>query len=90
MSDSPTVGSTYVDDTGCTLLVTDVQPHSKLDRHVVGLVNAKPYACSFQTFAVIWAARPVREEIHPPLVEDSKPRTQLYDGTRALPYTRRS
>ena len=95
----PTVGSRYVDSTGRTLRVTQVEPGSRQERHVQGEVLGRPYACDLRTFDVVWRAGALDEAgvllaLPPeqPIAAQAthQPVTPLYtsDG-KALPYTRR-
>lgn len=71
----PSIGSTWVDATGRTLHVTDVQPGSRLGRHVIGTINREAYACDLPTFDAVWRERRVAEES-----EFQRPRQQYVGG----------
>lgn len=91
----PTPGSVYVDDTGRTLHVVSVNPGDRAERHVVGYLalgeRKQDYACSIQTFDVVWSERRVSAPGEQVSLVPGKPAvTKLYDGTRALKYTRRA
>jgi hypothetical protein len=65
MIEFPTIGSVWTDSTGRTLRVDDVQPKSRLGRHVVGCLllgnRTEPYACDLPTFELVWRERKVCE-----------------------------
>lgn len=99
MSDWPTIGSTWVDSTGRTLVVREIQPKSRLDRHVVGTCDGRDYACSGPTFDAVWRAGAVGESVTRAEVQAATSEAGLVgakltplfspDG-KPLPYTRRS
>ena len=85
----PTVGSTWTDDTGRTLHVTEVHPKSRSERHVVGVISQRPYACSALVFDVVWRARRTGDEAQ--VAHDEPAAITLYDEHgKPRPYSRRS
>lgn len=92
----PTVGSTWVDSTARTFVVTEIDPRSKPERHVQGYLalgsRRVDYACDLRTFDVVWRPGPVTPTAEGgDAVEAAVGATPLYspDG-KALSYTRRS
>jgi hypothetical protein len=54
----PVAGERYVDTAGRDLLVTSVARKDAAERHVVGVIAGRQYACSATTFEAVWRRKP--------------------------------